>query len=168
MILAHLQRLNEHDRYLRFGYVASDEQLARYVASLDFSRDEVCGIFNRRLELIAVAHLAYDEGSGTAEFGVSVSGNARGRGFGSHLFDWAVLHARNGGIETLTIHALSENAAMLHLARKAGATVEREGSEAHARLRLPPETLVSQVEQHIGVHAAEVDYHLKRRTLRAD
>ena len=37
----------------------TDAQLARYVDTLDFDRDEVFGIFNRKLELIAAAHLAY-------------------------------------------------------------------------------------------------------------
>ena len=78
-IWAHLKQLDERDRYLRFGYGASDEQLQRYVESLDFERDEVFGIFNRRLQLIALAHLAYEPPGRTdggtrplAEFGVSV------------------------------------------------------------------------------------------------
>src|SRR6478672_1820922 len=58
-ILAHLQSLDERSRYLRFGHQASDAQIARYVDTLDFEHDEVFGIFNRRLELIAMAHLAY-------------------------------------------------------------------------------------------------------------
>jgi hypothetical protein len=58
-ILSHILALSEIDRYLRFGYAASDVQIARYVEQLDFERDEVFGIFNRRLELLAMAHLAY-------------------------------------------------------------------------------------------------------------
>ena len=49
----------QHDRYLRFGYAATDEQIERYVDGLDFERDEIFGIYNRRLELIAMAHLAF-------------------------------------------------------------------------------------------------------------
>ena len=41
------------DRYLRFGYPASDEQIDRYVETIDFAHDEVFGVFNRRLELVA-------------------------------------------------------------------------------------------------------------------
>lgn len=80
-IAAHLLRLEPADRYLRFGYAASDEQVQRYVDQLDFVRDEIFGIYNRRLELIAVAHLAYadaPEHQSCAEFGVSVLGQARG------------------------------------------------------------------------------------------
>ena len=35
------------------------------------------------------------------------------------------------------IHALTENTAMLKIARNAGATVERSGSESDAYLKLP-------------------------------
>ena len=54
-IAAHLLALEPQDRYLRFGYAASDEQVQRYVDQLDFERDEIFGIYNRRLELIAMA-----------------------------------------------------------------------------------------------------------------
>ena len=173
-ILAHLQQLDERDRYLRFGYVASNEHLQNYVASLDFGRDEVFGIFNRRLRLIALAHLAYESrspaGGGKpplAEFGVSVLESARGRGFGARLFEHAVLHARNRGIDTLFIHALSENAAMLSLARKAGAELRRDGSESQALLKLPPETFASHIDELVENSAAELDYRFKVQTKRA-
>lgn len=164
----HLLSLSERDRYLRFGYPASDEQITRYAMGLDFERDEVLGIFNRRLELVAMAHLAYEpmpqrQGKpAMAEFGVSVLDKARGRGFGARLFERAALHARNRGIETLFIHALSENAPMLRIARKAGAKVEREGSESEAWLRLPPDTVASHVGEALERHMAELDFQFKR------
>ena len=171
-ILTHMLGLDERDRYLRFGYAATDAQIARYVDQIDFDRDEVFGVFDRRLRLIAVAHLAYaPEGSShraEAEFGVSVLPHARGRAYGRRLFEHSVLHARNQGVDTLHVHALTENAAMLHIARAAGAVVEREGSESEARLRLPPDTVASQVEQLIGEGAAELDYRIKQQALRLD
>ena len=57
-ILDHLLQLDERDRYLRFGSQVSHEQMAKYVASIDFKRDEVFGVFNRKLHLVAMAHLA--------------------------------------------------------------------------------------------------------------
>ena len=167
-IAAHLLALGEHDRYLRFGYAANDAQITRYVDTLDFEQDEVFGIFSRRLELIAMAHLAHAVGATPAdarsesEFGVSVLAHARHRGFGRRLFEHAMLHARNRGVQTLMIHALSENDAMLRIARKAGATIVREGSESDARLRLPPDSLGSHVGEMIEQGAAEFDYQLKR------
>lgn len=163
-IAKHLLALDAHDRYLRFGYAASDEQIHRYVESLDFERDDIFGIYNRRLELIAMAHLAHsvDRNFDTcAEFGVSVSKSARGRGHGGKLFERAVMHARNEGVHLMFIHALSENTAMLKIARKGGATVERDGSESEAYLRLPPATFDSRVTEMLEEQLAQTNYRLK-------
>jgi len=166
-IAAHLRALDEQDRYLRFGYAANDEQIQRYVDQLDFDRDDIFGIFNRRLELIAMAHLAFipnEPGSPAgAEFGVSVLKQARGRGYGTRLFDRAVMHARNEGVELMFIHALSENTAMIKIARNAGATLERAGSETEAYLRLPPATLDTRVSELVEEQVAQADYRLKQQ-----
>jgi RimJ/RimL family protein N-acetyltransferase len=163
-IAVHLMALDEHDRYLRFGYPANDEHIRRYVDGLDFERDDIFGIYNRKLELIAMAHLAFSsdpEHLECAEFGVSVLRKARGRGYGSRLFERAVIHARNEGVELLFIHALSENTAMIKIARNAGATLERAGSETDAHLRLPPATLDSRMSEMFDEQIARTDYRLK-------
>jgi GNAT superfamily N-acetyltransferase len=167
-ISAHLLALPEHDRYLRFGYAAGDAQIQRYVDSLNFDLDEVFGVFNRRLVLIALAHLAYPRSGQTAgpkaaEFGGSVLPTVRGRGYGARLFEHAMLHARNRGLDTMFIHALSENSKMLHIARRAGAVVLRDGSETDAFLKLPPDTLGSHMEQWVGEGAAVLDYQFKQQ-----
>ena len=175
-ILAHLMALAGADRYLRFGYAASDAQLAHYTDLIDFSHDEVFGVFNRRLELVAMAHLAMlpqaanavQAARAEAEFGVSVLAKARGRGYGARLFDHAVLHARNRHIDTLVIHALSENTAMLRIARNAGATIERDGGESQARLRLPGDDMLSHIDQMVEGQAAELDYRFKVNARRVD
>ncbi len=163
-IAQHLLTLDTHDRYLRFGYSANDEQIRRYVAQLKFERDELFGIFNRKLELIAMAHLAFSvdpQCLSCAEFGVSVAKAARGRRYGSQLFERAVMHARNQGVTMLFIHALSENTAMLKIARGAGAIIERDGSESEAHLRLPPADFDSRVAELVSEQVARTNYHLK-------
>ena len=163
-IAAHLLALSPSDRYLRFGYSANDEQIRRYVDGLDFERDDIFGIYNRRLELIAMAHLAFStdpELKSCAEFGVSVLAHARGRGYGARLFDRAVMHSRNEGVEMMFIHALSENTAMLTIARNAGATVERDGSESEAYLTLLPADMDSRVSELLEEKIAQTDYRLK-------
>jgi GNAT superfamily N-acetyltransferase len=168
-IAKHLLALEPHDRYLRFGYAANDEQIRRYVAELKFDRDEIFGIYNRHLDLIAMAHLAFADSpqcDSCAEFGVSVLARVRGRGFGGRLFERAAIHARNEGVHMLFIHALSENAAMLRIARNAGATVERDGPETDAYLRLPAATLDSRVAELVDEQFAQTDYHLKEQAKR--
>ncbi len=163
-IAQHLLSLTPADRYLRFGYSANDEQIERYVAGLNFERDEIFGIYNRRLELIAMAHLAFAveaDFTSCAEFGVSVLSHVRGRGYGARLFDRAVMHARNEGVHMMFIHALSENTNMLNIARGAGARVERDGSESDAYLRLPPADLNSRMTEMVEEKVAQTDYQLK-------
>ena len=163
-IIKHLLALDEHDRYLRFGYAANDEQITRYAQGLDFERDDIFGVYNRKLELLAMAHLAFAQDpalQSCAEFGVSVLKKGRGRGYGSRLFERAVMHARNEGVDMLFIHALSENTAMLKIARNAGAVLERAGSETDAYLRLPPATLDSRVSEIVEEQLAQTDYRLK-------
>ena len=166
-ISKHLLELDTHDRYLRFGFVATDEQIGRYVAGLDFDRDEFLGITNRKLELIAIAHLAVIPATGKstcAEFGVSVRKSTRGRGFGALLFERAAMDARNKGVSSMFIHALSENAAMLRIARNAGAVIERTGSDAEAYLRLAPASLGSRMAEIVEDHYAKIDYRLKAQS----
>ena len=163
-IAIHLMALDPQDRYMRFGYAATDEHIRRYVEGLDFERDDIFGIYNRKLELIAMAHVAFSQDPdhlACAEFGVSVLHKARGRGYGGRLFERAVIHARNEGVELLFIHALSENTAMLRIARNAGATLERAGSETDAHLRLPPATLDSRMSELLDEQLARTNYRLK-------
>lgn len=165
-IAAHLLSLEPHDRYLRFGYSANDEHIQRYVDSLNLGRDEVFGIYNRKLALIAMAHLAYPAEitpQSSAEFGVSVLKSARGRGYGARLFERAAMHARNDGITQMMIHALSENTPMLRIARAAGAVVHRDGPESEAYLRLPDPTFDSRLTEIVQEQLAQADYHMKER-----
>lgn len=161
---AHLLALDEHDRYLRFGFRASDEQIDRYLDGLNFERDEIYGIFDRSLDIVAMAHLAImkqPQREAMAEFGVSVSVAARGRGYGTRLFERAVMHARNEKISLMYIHALSENAPMIRIARNAGAHIERDGSETEAYLRLPKRNLDSRVTEMFVDQYAKADYSIK-------
>ena len=92
----------------------------------------------------------------------------RGRGYGARLFDHAVLHARNRGIDTLFIQALSDNTATLRIARNAGARLQREGAESQAVLKLPPDDIASRVGQLLEDRAAELDYRLKVQARKMD
>jgi GNAT superfamily N-acetyltransferase len=153
----------------------TSDQLNKYVASIDFKRDEVFGIFNRKLQLVAVAHLAAMPGKGpngdnssrgrAMEFGVSVLPEGRGKGLGMRLFMHAITHARNQHASHMMIHALTENAPMLRIAAKAGAIVERDGPDAEAWLKLPPDTVGTHLDSSLQSLAAEVIYRVKYRVM---
>lgn len=178
-ILDHLLKLSERDRYLRFGRSVNATQLSQYVASIDFKRDEVFGIFNRKLLLVAMAHLAALPGKGphegphgdgssrgrAMEFGVSVLTEGRGKGLGLRLFLHAITHARNLHASYLMIHALTENAPMLRIASKAGAAIEHHGPDAEAWLKLPPDTVGSHLDSSLQSLAAEVIYRVKYQVM---
>ena len=165
-IAAHLLALEPRDRYLRFGYSASDDHIHKYANDMDFVRDEVFGIYNRKMVLIAMAHLAYPaevNRQSCVEFGVSVLKSGRHRGYGARLFDRAAMHARNDGITKMIIHTLSENTPMLRIVRAAGAVVRRDGPESEAYLIMPEPTLDSRLSEIVHQQWALADYHLKER-----
>src|SRR3989442_4365287 len=107
-----------------------------YVKRIDFGNDAVFGLLGDELPLIGAAHLG--RGEGPAEFGVSVLAGHRRRGIGGALLARAHMHARNWRVRALFMHCLTENAAMMHLARKQGMDIVTEAGEADAWLKLPP------------------------------
>ena len=71
------------------------------------------------------------------------------------------MHARNEGVSMLFIHALSENTAMLKIARQAGALVERSGSESEAHLVLLPATADTRFNELFQEQLAQSNYRVK-------
>lgn len=165
-IIRHLVELSREDRLLRFGYPATDEQIERYVNGMNFERDHIYGIFNVALRIEALAHLSIEQrkdGVKLGEFGVSVRQKSRGKGLGNRLFERAMVHARHEGVSIFYIHALSENAPMLAIAKRHGATLERDGSETEAHLRLPPANLESELEDWVSDQYGRINYSVKEQ-----
>jgi RimJ/RimL family protein N-acetyltransferase len=165
IILSHLMQLNDEDRRLRFGTQTSNEVIARYVEDLDFNKDTIFGVFDADLKLIAMAHLAYlPEIKGqarAAEFGVSVLPNGRSQGLGTSLLERSAVHSRNTRIETLYVHCLASNKAMMHLAQKAGMRVAFAYGDADAYLKLSPASTATIVEEAANEQWADLDYAMK-------
>ena len=164
-ILNHLLQLNDEDRRLRFGTQTPDEVIAHYVERLDFNKDNVFGVFDAELKLIGMAHLAYlPETKGqarAAEFVVSVLPEGRSQGLGTALLQRSAVHSRNTRIETLYVHCLANNKAMMHLAQKAGMRVEYAYGDADAYLKLSPASPATIVEEAANEQWADLDYALK-------
>ena len=165
-IRLHLLALSDADRSLRFGLPTSDDVINNYVAHIDFSNDSIFGVFDKQLNLIACAHLAYpalkQASNRTAEFGVSVNTEGRGMGIGSALFKRAATHARNTNIEILYVHCLSRNKVMMHIAEKAGMEIEFSYGEADAYLKLAKPNNSSIVAEAVHAQAADIDYAVKK------
>jgi RimJ/RimL family protein N-acetyltransferase len=171
-VLRHLLLLNEEDRRLRFGTQTPDEVIRHYVEALDFNRDAVFGSFDSQLHLIGMGHLAYlpkNKGQpNAAEFGVSVLPDGRGQGIGTALLTRASVHSRNTRIESLFVHCLANNRAMMHLAQKAGMRVEYAYGDADAYLKLPPANSGTIVEEAANEQWADFDYALKENLKRSN
>lgn len=173
-LLMHFLALPDSDRLLRFGSVLPDELITRYVQHLDFSRDTVFGVYDSKLHLVGVGHLAYaprepmQRGAmavaRAAEFGVSVSESARGLGVGTKLFERAAMHCRNAEIDTLFMHCLWSNKTMMHIAKKAGMEIHRDHGEADAYLKLSPANPASMLQEAVEEQVASLDYTLKANT----
>jgi RimJ/RimL family protein N-acetyltransferase len=160
---AHFLALDGEDRRLRFGSSIRDDALRAYAARIDFERDGVFAVQDDDLDLIGVVHVAF--AGENAELGLSVLPGYRGEGLGSALFSRAVMHLRNRGAREVFVHCLSENGAMLHLARKHGMRVIPAGSETEARLVIDPPTAHTRYAEVMQDHHARV-VHAVRRNLR--
>lgn len=172
-LLMHFLALDDSDRLLRFGTVLPDDLITRYVQTLDFSRDTVFGVYDDNLRLVGVGHLAFAPRDAMpalseatvkeriAEFGVSVSASARGKGVGSKLFERAAIHCRNEDVDTLYMHCLSSNQTMIHIAKKAGMEIQRAYGEADAYLKLNPANPGTMLAEAVQEQFATFDYTLK-------
>ena len=156
----HFLSLGAEDRRLRFGGPIADEGLRAYVARIDFERDGVFAVHDDDLRLVAVVHVAFSEAS--AELGLSVLPGARGEGLGNALLTRAVMHLRNRGSPEVFVHCLSENAAMMHLARKNGMRIIPAGSESDARLAVDPPTPHSQFTEWLQDNQASAVQSVRR------
>jgi RimJ/RimL family protein N-acetyltransferase len=159
----HFHALEADDRRLRFGSMISDAGIDQYVAQIDFDRDAVFGVFDDELNLTGAAHVAVT--GGVAELGVSVLPEIRGRGVGSALFDRAATFARNHLVRILFMHCLSENQAMMHIAKKSGMRIVADRGEVDAHLELPPSDPASITREMMQEQVALFDYNLRSRVL---
>ena len=179
LFLQHLLTLGIEDRYLRFGSALPDGAIAAYVERIDLRSDTIFGVFDDRLVLEAAGHFSpitppvpapvSDDGRRirAAEFGLSVAERARGKGLGTALFLRAASHARNENVTSLFMHCLSENRAMMHIARKAGMRIEQRHGEADAYLALAPGTLATAIDEGMQRQIALFDFALKRQLMLA-
>ena len=158
-LLAHFLALDASDRRLRFGAPQSERALRRYVERIDFDHDAVFAVADEELKLLGVAHVA--RGGAHAELGISVLDGERGRGIGGALLARAHLRARNWGVRALFMHCLTENAAMMRLARRQGMEIGAHAGEADAWLELPPGDAASHFGEVFAQRVALFDYALK-------
>jgi acetyltransferase len=118
-----LERVSADDMRLRF-LVATDtlsEATLVRLTQLDYDRDiAFVALEQPSGELAGIVRYASTPDRDTAEFGILVRSDLKGRGLGKTLMETLIDYGRRQGVGQLTGSVLRENAAMLSLADALG------------------------------------------------
>jgi RimJ/RimL family protein N-acetyltransferase len=130
-VLAHLLRLSDQDRQMRFCRVFPDESVAAYVASIDFKKDVCFGMFDEGVDLIAlVQSFPYDDGGvRMIEAAFSTDAVWRCQGLATMLFHQVTDYAVEQRIDGVIAQCLAGNRPMRALLRAVGAVCAVEDGE---------------------------------------
>lgn len=133
---AHLRRLSESDRLMRFEAITSDAHIDAYVAGIADENSILVGGLDGAGEVRAAAHVALD--GRLAELGLSVEQEFRGRGVGAQLVDQAIAMARLMGARDFTALCLARNGWMARELSRRGFMLSRQGATTVACRDLDP------------------------------
>jgi GNAT superfamily N-acetyltransferase len=135
---AHLLRLDQESRRMRFGTPVTDFFIEQYAENALGSHSIAHGYFMDGV-LRGVAELRGFRGvsGGEAEAAFSVEIGYQNKGIGTELFSRTVLAARNRGISKLFVNFLSQNARMQAIAKKFDAVVTYDSDGGHAEIEAP-------------------------------
>jgi RimJ/RimL family protein N-acetyltransferase len=132
---AHMLRLSEQDRSLRFAAgLVTDETVRRYVAGIDFERDLVLGIVDSDGTLVACAHGCVYTVAGKLriEAAFSVDAALRRSGLCARLMAALEHGAQAMRAEALVAMCVARNLPMRRCFERAGMRTSREEDEVHA------------------------------------
>lgn len=132
----HLKRLSPSDRRSRFSEtVVSDEVIEAYVTGIS-PDDVLLGAFDEDNKMIAAAHVGM--AGATAEIGVSVEPEHRGKHLGTTLTDHAANWARNRHAQRLYSVYSDSNRSMQGVAQHMGMSITHDHGVAEGVVDLPP------------------------------
>ena len=117
-LASHFVSLTSGDRFLRFGWVATDVDIVAYVESLFVSAARVFAVVEPDGDISGVLHLEFTGGG--ANVGLSVSSWGRNQGIGTLLLQRAGLLVCAQGLKTLFVRNLNFNSALQQLALRLG------------------------------------------------
>lgn len=164
LLVDHTLALSAEDRRLRFEHPLSDDAVRHYIEAINFERDAVFVVTNKRLNVVGAAHLARTS-QADAELGISVLERARGKGIGDALLERCITRARVWGVRVLFMHCLLENGPMMHLARKKGLKIVASGAEAEAFVSLPRSDFANLATDAVSDQLGLFDHALKSHWL---
>jgi GNAT superfamily N-acetyltransferase len=152
LYVQHLMRLNDDDRYRRFGCVMTDDAIRENVRKLCVARDVVLALLvndsKGRASIVAALHLSPfvdREGRGVGELAFSVDTHYRRYGFASILLKHAFDIGKRERISRYLAMVEPSNRAMQGFARNAGMTYADDcfvwDDAEHAPLMTPKQTM---------------------------
>jgi GNAT superfamily N-acetyltransferase len=158
---AHLKSLDAESKILRFGYPITDHVIDQLCDKFeqDPGKQMLFAIENRKLEFIAIGHIALDDGM---ELAFSVLKKYQGRGYGNLLMKRCIQYCRTHGILKGCMVCLSTNAAIRHLCKKYKISVENDHGESLADIELPPAGFDTYIRETIDNNLSALDYITKR------
>jgi GNAT superfamily N-acetyltransferase len=158
---SHLKALDAESRTLRFGYPVTDYVIDNLCDKFeaDPGNHVLFAIENRKLEFIAVGHIALDGGM---ELAFSVLKKYQGRGFGNLLMKRCIQYCRTHNILNGNMVCLSSNSVIRHLCKKYGISIENDQGESLASVQLPPADIGTYISETIDNNISALDYISKR------
>ena len=154
-----------NDRYLRFGYQASNENVMTYLegAFKDFGTTNMWFIAESEGRVVGSAHVSISVYK-IAEMGFTVAPDHRGKGLGQDLFQRASTWAMMKGAKVLYTQCLSQNQVMQHIAKKNGMTVVTIGyGEKEATINATKGTIQSYFDDKVFDNLAFVDRAIEKQ-----
>lgn len=145
---AHLLRLDEEDRYRRFGAHLSDEGVRNRARRMQGPGTIiVAALVDGQVRGTAEIDLAAPGRHRPAEIALTVEGGYRGLGLGARLFKAGCLLANNRGATHLVLTTQADNWAMQHIARAHGMHIRKDGADLAASLALPGPNLAGYIQE---------------------
>ena len=149
-VIQHIDSLPDEDKYLRFGRVASEDNIRKYVESslaTDNSRthSDFWYAVKHDGEIIATLHIAIR--NEVAEFGFTTSPAYRNQGIGQMLFGRGFQLVTEYSINRIYFFMLTSNKPMRHIAKKYGFAVVIDGSDAESSLEIQYPVPLSRIEE---------------------
>jgi GNAT superfamily N-acetyltransferase len=157
----HLKALDEHSKYLRFGYVIRDEQIDALCDQFEAEPEKniLFCIENDDLDFIGIGHIAIQA---ELELAFSVLKGYQGQGMGSQLMKRVIQWCRIQGKLKGCMVCLSTNAAIKHLCTKHGIHIHSEHGETLADIELDSPNITTYISEATDVNLAVADYMGKR------
>ncbi|WP_420427525.1 GNAT family N-acetyltransferase [Algiphilus sp.] len=139
----HLLRLNEEDRYRRFGAHVSDAGIRSRARRMQRPGSVMLAalVDGKVRGTVEIDFAATGGAERSAEIALTVERAFRGWGIGSRLFAAGRLLAENRGADQLVLTTQADNGAMQRIAHNHGMEWHRDGSERAALLHLQGGTL---------------------------